>query len=99
MTGPGFYDLALMAKDDRLAVTVINFSAPGSFNSGHRRLVHEVMPVHDVEVKIRLPKGKGCRSARLVVAAEDVPFEMDGDFLKTRLSNLTEFETIVLTLE
>ncbi|MBB3146898.1 hypothetical protein FHS21_003314 [Phyllobacterium trifolii] len=99
VTGPGFYDVALMAKDDRLAVTVINFSAPGSFNSGHRRLVHEVMPVSEVQVEIRLPEGRRCRSARLAVAAEEVTFEIEDGFLKARIPKLTEFETILLSLE
>ncbi|WP_439624745.1 beta-galactosidase trimerization domain-containing protein [Shinella sp.] len=99
VTGPGFYDLSLMAKDNRLSVTVINFSAPGSFNSGHRRLVHEVMPVSDVKVDVSLPAGKTCSSARFVVSGEEAPFEVADGVVRLTIPKLTEFETISFTLE
>ena len=97
--GAGLFDVALMAADDRLVLTIINFSAPGSFNSGQRRIVNEIMPVHDVVVEMQLPEGRICREARYVVADSNAVSEKVGNKLRFTLPKLTEFETICLNLE
>lgn len=96
----GLLDVALMGADERIALSLINFSAPGSFNTGHRRVVGEVMPIHGVKVRLRLPDGRRPRSARLIVSNSVIQTEPDGDdAISFSIPRLDAFETVLITLE
>lgn len=99
VSGPGLIDIAYMGSDDRLAVTLINFSAPGTFNTGQRRIAAQILPLHDLKVRIRLPEGRRCASARLTVQDCSVPFTERDGALSLELARLESFETILLRLD
>jgi hypothetical protein len=95
---PGLLDIALMTADDRLVLHLLNFSAPGSFNTGQRRIVEDVMPISGARVRLRLPEGRACVSARAIVAGADIAVECDGASVAFTLPELREFETVLLRL-
>ena len=97
--GPGLLDVSLMGAADRLVLHLINLSAPGSFNSGVRRPMEEIIPLTDLTVRVRLPDGVRCRSGRRIVAGEDVAIEQGGgSWASFTIGRLTEFESVLLTL-
>lgn len=98
VTGPGLIDVSVSGARDRIAIHLVNLSAPGSFNSGTRRLMSQIMPVHDLEVTLALPEGARLESARLVHAGIEAPIEVSGPTVKLRLPKLAEFETILVRL-
>jgi hypothetical protein len=100
LDGPGLVDIAVMAAEDRLAVHLVNFSAPGSFNTGQRRLMSEIVPLHDLSLRVSLPDGRRLASARLVQAGKPIEGETQADGrVAFRIPRLEEFETVLLMLE
>jgi hypothetical protein len=98
VTCPGLLEVSLMGGKDRLVLHLINFSAPGSFNSGHRRPLEEIMPINDVQVKIKQPQVGGFTKARSVVTGRDIALTNNGDHVSFNIEHLNEFETVVLDL-
>lgn len=96
--GPGLMDVSVMGAEDRLCVHLVNLSAPGSFNSGQRRIMKQIMPIHDLAVTVTLPEGKRCHGTRLVHAGQNLDFDPSGGKVPLRIPVLQEFETIVLSL-
>ena len=96
--GPGLIDVTVMGASDRVAVHLVNFSAPGSFNSGQRRIMKEIMPVHDLEMTVRMPEGRRSSSAKLVHAGRDITATEEDGIVKFTIPVLKEFETILLRL-
>ncbi|MCS0495642.1 beta-galactosidase trimerization domain-containing protein [Ancylobacter sp. MQZ15Z-1] len=94
VTGPGLVDLALLRREDRLVLSLINFSSPGSFNTGQRRIIEELVPLHDLVIDIRAPEGFEAGTARLVFAERDIPVERQGAYLRLTLPKLEAMETI-----
>jgi hypothetical protein len=96
--GPGLVDVSVMQGPDRLVVSLVNFSAPGSFNTGHRRIIEELMPIHDMKVAIRLPKNAKADTARLIFGGKPIRGARVGDYLEITLPRLEAMETLeVLT--
>ena len=87
-----------MGADDRLAVHFNNLSAPGSFNSGHRRTMAQIMPIHDVQLDVLMPPGKACASIQLVHAGETIESTTAGGRVSFRIPILRGFETALLRL-
>ncbi len=92
--GPGLVDVTVLERDDRLVVSLVNFSSPGSFNTGQRRIIQELVPLHGLELEVRAPEGFTGTAARLVFAERDVPVERRGDYLHLTLPRLDAMETI-----
>nr|WP_163502157.1 beta-galactosidase trimerization domain-containing protein [Halomonas socia] len=96
--GPGLLDVSLMSSDDRSVLHIVNFSSPGSFNSGHRRSIEEILPLHDLCVRVRIPKGRAVTDVRPVVGHLANGYEYDAAEGRVvfRLSRIEEFESIVI---
>ncbi|MGV6872116.1 beta-galactosidase trimerization domain-containing protein [Pseudochelatococcus sp. B33] len=92
--GPGLIDLALLEREDRLVLSLVNFSSPGSFNTGQRRIIEELVPLHGLTIALRAPAGFTATTARLVFAGQELPVERDGDYLRLTLPRLDAMETI-----
>jgi hypothetical protein len=95
---PGLLDTSLMAADGRLVLHLVNLSAPNVVFSTHRRIMEEILPIHDVKVTVRLPDGRRCKTARAAVAGQAVTTSQDGQWLTFSLPRLNEFESILLEL-
>lgn len=96
--GPGLVDVAVMRRGNRLMVTLVNFSAPGSFNTGHRRVIEELVPLHDLRVAVRLGSGAKTGGARLVFNGSTVPIRRRDDYVELTLPRLDAVETIEFVL-
>jgi hypothetical protein len=97
--GPGLIDVSLMGATDRLVLHLVNLSAPGSFNSGHRRPMEEIVPLANLAVTVQLPDGARCREARSIVGRERLDTAEDGGRVSFQLRSVAEFESVVLRLE
>lgn len=93
--GPGLIDLSVMEKSDRLVVSLVNFSAPGSFNTGQRRIIEELIPLHDLEITVDVPSSFTRERVRLVFAEREIPVtRLDGSRIRFTLPRLEAMETI-----
>ncbi|EWY41851.1 hypothetical protein N825_24595 [Skermanella stibiiresistens SB22] len=92
--GPGLIDVTVLEGADRLVVTLVNFSSPGSFNTGQRRIIQELVPLHGLELEVRAPEGFGGTTARLVFAEREVAVERRGDYLHLTLPRLDAMESV-----
>jgi hypothetical protein len=95
--GPGLIDLSLKANGERVVLSLVNFSAAGSFNSGHRRVVSSLVPLKDIAIRLKLPEEfKAVKHARLAVAGEVLDVSCNDGEVAISLAELREFESIVL---
>lgn len=93
--GPGLIDISVMEKSDRLVISLVNFSAPGSFNTGQRRIIEELIPLHELELTVKVPRSFRGEKARLVFAEIDVAVERLGDDrVSLTIPRLDAMETI-----
>jgi hypothetical protein len=93
---PGLLDVAIMGGEKRTVLHVINFSAPGSFNSGHRRAMEEILPIHDVEIRVRLPDDVELANLRPVVGTLVDGYRVEEGHVHFTLTRLEEFETLIM---
>lgn len=96
--GPGLIDVTVSRAEDRVAVHLVNLSAPGSFNTGARRLMSQIVPLHDLEVTLTLPEASSFRDARLVHAGSVLPGKVEGGVVSFSVPRMAEFETILVRL-
>jgi hypothetical protein len=96
--GPGLIDVAVLRQTDRIVVSIVNFSAPGSFATGQRRIIEELMPLHDLEVAILAPEAHAGTEVRLVFAEQTLQAERQGDYLILRIPRIDAMETVEVML-
>ena len=96
---PGLFDASLMQAKGRMVLHLVNFSAPNVAFSTHRRVLEEIMPVHDLSISVRLPVGKRCKSARAAVSGQSLDIEQSGDWVSLVLPSIAEFESILLEID
>jgi hypothetical protein len=93
--GPGLIDVSVMDKAGSRVVNLVNFNTHGGMRSGNRRAVEEVIPLHDLELAVRLPDGARCDRVELAVAGADLPFVQEGGVVRARLPKMAEFESVL----
>lgn len=98
LSGPGLVDVTVLRQADRLAVSIVNFSAPGSFATGQRRIIEELMPLRDLELEIRVPETHAGTEVRLVFAGQTLPAERKGDYLRLKIPRIDAMETVEVML-
>jgi hypothetical protein len=93
--GPGLIDISVMEKSDRLVISLVNFSAPGSFNTGQRRIIEELIPLHGLELTVKVPPAFRGDTARLVFAETDIPVKrLESDRISLVIPRLDAMETV-----
>jgi hypothetical protein len=92
--GPGLVDVSVMQSADRIVISLVNFSAPGSFNTGHRRIIEELMPIHDMKIAIRLPENVKADTARLLFGGNPISGAWVSGYLEFTLPKLEAMETV-----
>jgi hypothetical protein len=96
---PGLIDVAVMEKSDRLVISLVNFSSPGSFNTGQRRIIEELMPIHDLEITVKVPASFTGTQARLVFLETSVPLEkVEGGYVRLKIPRLDAMESLEILL-
>lgn len=91
--GRGLIDLAVREAPGELAVTIVNLTDTMAMR-GQR---HELIPLRDQVVHIRLPAGVDDVTARLVVADADAQATVEDGALRVQLDEIAELEVIHLT--
>ncbi len=99
--GPGLVDISIMRGFDRMVVSIVNFSAPGSFNTGQRRIIEELMPIHDMRIGIRMLEDPSASvsTARLAFAGGSIPGKRTGNYVEFTLPRLEAMETLEIMLD
>jgi hypothetical protein len=96
---PGLIDIAVMKKSDRLVISFVNFSSPGSFNTGQRRIIEELMPIHDLEITVKVPASFTGTHARLVFLETSIPLEkVDRGYVRFKIPRLDAMESAEIML-
>lgn len=63
-----------------------------------RQMIDEVLPVHDVTVRVQVPKGRSVRRVYLAPEMQDVPFSLDGGYAVMNIQRLELHAMVVLDL-
>jgi hypothetical protein len=97
--GPGLIDVSVMDRAGSRVVNLVNFNTHGGMRSGNRRAVEEIIPLHDLEVAVRLPAGARCVEVELAAAGTRVAATAEGDgYARFRIPVLHEFESALVRL-
>ncbi|WP_166844406.1 alpha-amylase family protein [Isoptericola sp. BMS4] len=90
--GAGLVDIALLDGDDELAVAVVNLTNPMAM----RGQQHELLPLADQEVLVRLPEGAEDVRARLLVDGRTAPVTVTGGTARVHLDRIDRIEVVHL---
>ena len=90
--GNGLIDLAVQEGPGELAVSVVNLSNPMAM----RGQAHELLPLHDQQVELRLPAGATVIDAHLLVADRPQPVQQDGTTARIHLDSVDLIEVVHL---
>ncbi|WP_324227876.1 alpha-amylase family protein [Actinotalea caeni] len=91
--GQGLLDIAVRAAGNEVAVGLVNLNHPMAM----RGQAHELLPLRDQEVVVRLPAGVTTATARLVVADRAVPVTVADGAAHVRLERLEQVELVHLS--
>lgn len=94
--GPGLIDTSVMDAPGSRVVHLVNFNSHGGLRSSHRRAVEEVIPLHGLEVDLRLPSGTRCAGVELAVAASPAAFTQRDGRVRFTVPVLREFESVLV---
>jgi len=97
--GKGLIDVSVMDDAASRVLHLVNFNSSGGIRSEHRRAVEEVIPLHGLQVCLRLPPGVRCRGVELAVAGEQLPFVAVEGSVRFTVPVLTEFESVLVRYE
>jgi hypothetical protein len=98
--GKGFVDVSLMRGDGRLVLHLVNLSGSGGgIHAGQRRAVEEIMPVHDLLIRLRLPEGARAARAHWVSSGAPLTPEPDSGWIEVTLDRLEDFDSLVVHVE
>ena len=90
--GPGLVDLAVQDGPGELAVSVVNLTN----SMAMRGQAHELVPLRDLTVIVRLPEQATGVNAELVVAGRPVPAEVTGGTARIVLDQIDLIEVVHL---
>ena len=63
-----------------------------------RQMIDEVLPVHDVAVRVQVPKGRSVRRVYLAPEMLDMPFSLEGGYAVVLVQRLELHAMVVLDL-
>jgi hypothetical protein len=63
-----------------------------------RQMIEEVLPVHDIGVRVQVPPGRTVRRAYLAPEMQDVPFSMENGYAVLRVPRVHIHTMVVLDL-
>ena len=93
----GLIDVSVMDRAASRVLHLVNFNSGGGMRSGHRRAVEDVVPLHGLKIRLRLPAGARCTSVKSVVGQQTLPFQQLEARVAFELPRLEEFESILLS--
>jgi hypothetical protein len=64
-----------------------------------RQMIEEVLPVHDVAVRVRVPAGRSVRRVYLAPDTQDVPFSLEGGYAVLKVPRVELHAMVVIDLE
>jgi hypothetical protein len=89
-----------MRGDGRLVLHLVNLSGSGGgIHAGQRRAVEEIMPVHDLLIRLRLPEGARAARAHWVSSGAPLTPEPDSGWIEVTLDRLEDFDSLVVHVE
>jgi Hypothetical glycosyl hydrolase 6/Beta-galactosidase trimerisation domain len=95
VTGPGLIEMHPYRREGSLQVHLVNFTNPDAW----RAPVHELLPVGEQLVRIRVPAGQSAASyARCLVSGRTLPVSESDGWAETTLPNLLDHEIVVFDL-
>jgi hypothetical protein len=91
-------EVTLMAQPGRKLVHLINFPLEKPLNTGWRHMGRNLVPVHDVKVRLALEQGQRVSEARLATNEQLLPLQVAGGYVEVNVPRLVDHEIVVLEL-
>jgi hypothetical protein len=98
VAAPDYVDVSSMAQPQRRLVHLINMPVGKHVNTGWRHPGRNLVPVHDIEVRLRLEPHEVVKAVRLATDETVAPFERHGAWLHVRVPVLADHEIVVFEL-
>lgn len=98
ISAPGLIDVSVMDGPGRRVLHLVNFNTGGGVRSANRRAVEHIVPLHGVEVDLKLPPDTRCTEIEAIVAGEKLAFQQANGRVTFILPHLTEFESLKIAL-
>ncbi len=94
----GLVDVSVMDAASSRVLHLVNFNGASGVRSGHRRAVEDVVPLHGLRLRLRMPAGGRCAAVETTVVQQRLAFEQEGDVVDVVLPVLEEFESVLFRL-
>ncbi len=92
---PKNVEIALHEGKDRLIVYLVNFISDAMETSEE---ITETIPLHDVDIRIKVPEGRSITEATALRSKKSLVPEIQGKYCKITLPRLEEFELVSFEL-
>ena len=88
-----------MRQEKRRLVHLINLPVDKPLNTGWRHPGRNLVPVPDIEVKLRLDRGERIREVRAATNEERLDCVAAADWVHVRVPHLSDHEIIVFEID
>ena len=95
---PEFVDVSLRVQPQRKLVHLINFPVGKHLNTGWRHAGRTIVPVHDIELRIKLAAGERVREARVASSETAIAFAQEGGWVSVTVPQLDDHEIVIFDL-
>ncbi|HKA43579.1 MAG TPA: beta-galactosidase trimerization domain-containing protein [Burkholderiales bacterium] len=99
VAAPDYVDVSSMAQPRRRLVHLINMPVGKHVNTGWRHPGRNLVPVHDIRVRLRLERQERIKTVRLATSESAVPYERRGAWLEVSVAELADHEIVVFELD
>lgn len=94
----GLIDVSVMDGPGCRVLHLVNFNSAGGIHSANRRAVEQIVPIHAVEINLKLPVKTRCSEVEAIVANERLTFTEREGHVRFTLPRLSEFESLRIAL-
>jgi hypothetical protein len=92
--GPGLVEVTSWLQEQSLTVHLVNLTNPFAMGGS----LHELIPVGEQKVRVRVPQGTAPKAARLLVAGRLAPLVRAGDAWEATVPSLLTHEVVAIEL-
>jgi hypothetical protein len=99
ISAPDYVDVSYMSQQNRKLVHLINFPVGKNVNSGWRRPGQNLVPVRDVQVRLRTKQAETVKKVRTLNNQASLEFSACSDWIEVTVPELLDHEIVVFELE
>lgn len=95
--GIGLIDVSVMDGVNSRVVHFVNFNSAAGMRSGNRRAIEDIIPLHGLIIRLKLPEETRCKGVDLACAGMSIPFTEEIGYVRFTVPVLEEFESATVS--